>query len=372
MCPSRPTFAAFRKQSFHVVTHEYPAIHPDSALFAEAKKRGFLLDDGYSQVTSTVRPSTSYYEGQRFIDFAKPEAGAWWWGEHRQLVADGIEGWWLDGGEGPTAPSVLARLDGPELHNRYDLFRQRAFAEGEARDNPHRRPFLLCRSGGTGMQRFGAACWSGDINNTWATLEAQSSLGLNMGLSGVALWGTDIGGFYAVAPQTGELFVRWFQFGAFNPVMRSHGQTWRMHLPWAYGPEVEAVCRHTLGLRYRLMPYTYTLAWQAHTQGLPLMRPLVLNYSDDPEVLDRSSEFLWGDDILVAPVTRAGARHWPVYLPKGTWYDFWTGEAHDGGGRSRWQRRLIACRSSSAVARSFRWGRSRKVSRTTHLTRSRC
>jgi alpha-glucosidase (family GH31 glycosyl hydrolase) len=181
------------------------------------------------------------------------------------------------------------------------------------------------------MQRFGAGCWSGDINNTWATLEAQASLGLNMGLSGVALWGTDIGGFYAVGPQTGELFVRWFQFGAFNPIMRCHGQTWRMHVPWAYGPEVTSICRQVLGLRYRLTPYTYTLAWQAHTRGLPLMRPLVLSYPDDPEVLERSSEFLWGDDLLVAPVTRGGARHWPLYLPKGAWHDFWTGEAHDGG-----------------------------------------
>ena len=307
--------AAFRQQGFRVITHEYPALHEDSPAFVEAEQRGFLLDDGYQRATPVTRPSTSYFEGQRFIDFAKPGAGAWWWGKHLQLAADGVEGWWLDGGEGPTAPSVLARPDGQHLHNRYDLLRQQAFAEGETQDNPDRRPFLLCRSGGAGMQRFGAGCWSGDINNTWATLEAQSSLGLNMGLSGVPLWGTDIGGFYAVTPQTGELFVRWFQFGAFNPVMRCHGQTWRMHLPWAYGPDIEAVCRDTLGLRYRLMPYTYTLAWQAHMQGLPLMRPLALNYPDDPEVLDRSSEFLWGDDILVAPVTDAGARHWPVYLP---------------------------------------------------------
>ena len=181
------------------------------------------------------------------------------------------------------------------------------------------------------MQRFGAGCWSGDINNTWATLEAQPSLGLNMGLSGVPLWGTDIGGFYPVAPQTAELFVRWFQFGAFNPVFRCHGRNWRMHLPFAYGADVEAVCRRYLELRYRLMPYTYTLAWQAHSKGLPLMRPLALNYPDDPEALDRSSEYLWGDDILVAPVTRDGARHWPVYLPEGAWYDFWTGEAFLGG-----------------------------------------
>ena len=325
------TIADFRRQGFRVITHEYPAVHADSPLHEEMAAKGFLLDDGYENATPKPGPSTSYYEGQRFIDFSKPEAGALWWEKHRPLVADGVEGWWLDGGEGPTAPAVLARPDGSTLHNRYDLFRQRAFAEGEARDNPARRPFLLCRSGGAGMQRFGAGCWSGDINNTWATLEAQPSLGLNMGLSGVPLWGTDIGGFYPVAPQTAELFVRWFQFGAFNPVFRCHGRNWRMHLPFAYGTEAEAVCRRYLELRYRLMPYTYTLAWQAHSKGLPLMRPLALNYPEDPEALDRSSEYLWGDDILVAPVTRDGARHWSVYLPEGAWYDFWTGEAFLGG-----------------------------------------
>jgi alpha-glucosidase (family GH31 glycosyl hydrolase) len=180
------------------------------------------------------------------------------------------------------------------------------------------------------MQRFGAACWSGDINNTWATLEAQASLGLNTGLSGVPLWGTDIGGFYPVAPQSKELFARWFQFGAFNPVFRCHGQRWRIHVPWAYGPEVEAICRRYLDLRYRLMPYTYTLVRKAHETGMPLMRMLALNYPDDPEALDRSNEFLWGDDILVAPVTRDGARNWPVYLPRGAWCDFWTGVRYEG------------------------------------------
>src|SRR5271165_5155474 len=173
--------------------------------------------------TPATRPSTNYHEGQRLIDFENPAAGRWWWDAHRGLNAEGVEGWWLDGGEGPTAPDVLERPGGLALHNRFDLFRQQAFADGEARDNPDRRPFLLCRSGGAGMQRFGAACWSGDINNTWTTLEAQASLGLNTGLSGVPLWGTDIGGFYPVAPQTGELFARWFEFGAFNPVFRCHG-----------------------------------------------------------------------------------------------------------------------------------------------------
>ena len=131
-------------------------------------------------------------------------------------------------------------------------------------------------------------------------------------------------------PETGELYARWFQLGAFSPIFRSHGWVWREHVPWAHGPEVEAICRRYAELRYRLLPYTYTLAWQAHTLGLPLMRPLVLNYPDDPRTWTLDHEYLWGDDLLVAPVTREGATAWPVYLPRGSWFDFWTGERHEG------------------------------------------
>ena len=130
-------------------------------------------------------------------------------------------------------------------------------------------------------------------------------------------------------PRDPELYARWFQLGAFSPIFRSHGWVWREHVPWAHGAEVEAICRRYAELRYRLLPYTYTLAWQAHTLGLPLMRPLVLNYPDDPRAWTLDHQYLWGDDLLVAPVTREGATAWPVYLPRG-WFDFWTGERHEG------------------------------------------
>src|SRR5207248_2962050 len=153
----------------------------------------------------------------------------------------------------------------------------------------------------------------------------------NTGLSGIPYWGTDIGGFFHPVPASGELYARWFQFGAFCPIFRSHGWVWREHVPWAHGPEIEAICRRYAELRYRLLPYTYTLAWQAHSLGLPLMRPLVMNYPDDPRTWEMGSQYLWGDDLLVAPVTRAGAHSWPVYLPEGTWYDFWTHQRYEGG-----------------------------------------
>ncbi len=322
--------AELRRQGFQVITHEYPVIHEESPLFAEAKVRGYLLDEGYPRLTPSSRPSTNFQEGQRYIDFSNPSAREWWWEQHRRLADIGVGAWWLDGGEGPSSKSSLHGGDGLTLHNIYDRYRFQAFAEGEERDYPNRRPFLLCRSGAAGMARFGATCWSGDVNNTFATLEAHVPLGLNTGMSGIPHWGSDIGGFFHPIAESGELFARWFQFGAFSPGFRAHGWVWREHLMWAHGPEVEAICKRFVELRYQLLPYTYTLAWQAHTSGLPFMRPLVLNYPDDPSVWELGSQYLWGDDLLVAPVTREGATAWPVYLPKGTWYDFWTGQRYEG------------------------------------------
>ena len=331
-----PTPAALldeaRRQHFEVITHEYPVLHEKSPLFAAADASGYLLPEGYERAAVTGRPPAAYRDGQRYIDFSNPAARAWWWAVHRELRELGVAGWWLDGGEGPPASARFHGGAGTLLHNIYDRFRHQAFAEGEAADRPDQRVFLLCRSGAAGMQRLGAATWSGDINNDFATLEAQIPLGLNTGLSGVPYWGSDVGGFFHAVPETGELYARWFQLGAFCPVFRSHGWVWREHVPWAHGPEVEAICRGYAELRYRLLPYTYTLAWQARTLGLPLMRPLVLNYPDDPRVWQLGHEFLWGDDLLVAPVTREGATAWPVYLPAGAWYDFWTGARHEGPG----------------------------------------
>jgi alpha-glucosidase len=315
-----------RQASLRVVTHEYPVLHPESGLHDEAEDKGFLIEAAYPDVPADTRTPVSYHEGQSYIGFARPEAGAWWWDRHRPLVDSGVDGWWLDGGEGPAEEEDLSGR-----HNSYDLMRQAAFAAGEARDRPERRPFLLCRSGGPGMQRTGAACWSGDVNASFTALEMQLALGLNVGLSGVPLWGTDIGGYYPTDPADPELFVRWFQFAAFTPIFRGHGRRWREHLPWSHGDEILAICRRYIELRYRLLPYTYSLCRQAYRRGLPLMRPLVLAYPDDPHVQDLANPYLWGPDLLVSPVTRAGVESWPVYLPEGRWYDFWSDREFEGG-----------------------------------------
>jgi alpha-glucosidase (family GH31 glycosyl hydrolase) len=322
---------ALKARNVRVVSHEYPVISPKSGAYEEAARLGYLVD--YRGSSGSVM----FNEGQQLLDFSNPQVGPWWWAQHQALVDAGVDGWWLDGGEGPPSGVQLHADSGQALHNVFDFFRQRAFSDGERRSRPKQRPWLLCRSGYAGMQRFGSATWSGDIGNTFDVFEAQLPLALSTAMSGVPYWGSDIGGFFHTVPESAELFVRWFQFAAFCPVFRSHGRGigprgWREHLPWAHGVHSEDVCRDFARLRNRLFPYNYTLAWQAHTHGTPLMRPLVLEFPQDPEVVGMSSEFMWGPSLLVAPVTRGGALHWPVYLPTGTWYDFWTHTAFDGGG----------------------------------------
>jgi alpha-glucosidase/alpha-D-xyloside xylohydrolase len=206
------------------------------------------------------------------------------------------------------------------------------------------------------MARFGAFLWSGDVYSTWETLKTHVPVAINTGLSGIPYWGTDIGGFVPTPEFLGELYVRWFQFGAFCPLFRAHGRTWHLRLPWGWnlgdlGPEetstyqgagrppdselhnaeVEPICRKYLELRYRLMPYLYSAVRECSVTGIPILRALWLHYPDDSTAVARGDEYLWGRDLLVAPVVEKGAASRRLYLPRGTWFDFWSEERIAGG-----------------------------------------
>jgi alpha-glucosidase/alpha-D-xyloside xylohydrolase len=228
--------------------------------------------------------------------------------------------------------------------------------EGSQLWRPNERPYALHRNGYAGMARYGAFLWSGDVYSTWATLRTHVPVGINSGLSGIPYWGTDIGGFVPTPEFTGELYVRWFQFGAFCPLFRAHGRTWHLRLPWGWntgelGPNetsnyrdagnppeselhnarVEPICRKYLELRSRLMPYLYSAVRETCLTGLPISRALWLHYPEDARAAAIGDQYLWGRDILVAPVVEKGATQRRLYLPKGTWFDFWTKERTDGG-----------------------------------------
>lgn len=261
-----------------------------------------------------------------------------YWPFHKPLADLDVDGWWPDQGDDLDAPSRLARI--------------RMYFEGQQMYRPGHRVYALHRNGYAGMQRYAAFLWSGDVLSRWETLKTHVSVGINTGLSGIPLWGTDIGGFIPTQEYTGELFARWFQFAAFCPLFRSHGRDWKLHLPWGWttgeigypetpsyhpspevlhNPTIEPICKKYLELRYRLLPYIYAAFKETCETGLPVMRALWLEYPDDPRAVARGDEYLFGRDLLIAPVVEQGAISRTLYLPRGTWYDFWTHEKHEGG-----------------------------------------
>jgi alpha-glucosidase (family GH31 glycosyl hydrolase) len=264
------------------------------------------------------------------------------WDNHRKDFAMGVDGWWPDEGD----PLDIASR----------LVRNRLYWEGPQIDRPNERPYALHRNGYAGMQRYGSFLWSGDVYSTWETLKVHIPLAVNTGLTGIPYWGTDIGGFVPTREFTAELYLRWFQFAAFCPLFRAHGRTWKLRLPWGWntgdpGPvevrnydgaatpdaselhnkAVEPICRKYLELRYRMLPYLYSAVRECTATGLPIMRALWLHYPQDAKAVACGDQYLWGRDVLVAPVVEQGAKSRRVYLPRGAWQDFWTGERLQGG-----------------------------------------
>jgi len=277
----------------------------------------------------------------KLSEFDESKASCYW-DAHRKDFAMGVDGWWPDEGDPLDIPSRLAR--------------NRMHWEGPQLDRPNERPYALHRNGYAGMQRYASFLWSGDVYSKWETLKTQVPIAINTSLTGIPFWGTDIGGFVPTKDFTAELYLRWFQFGAFCTLFRSHGRTWKLRLPWGWntggpGPveirnydgaaipdasqlhnqQVEPICRKYLELRYRMLPYLYSAVRECTVTGLPVMRALWLHYPDDSKAVACSDEYLWGRDILVAPVVEQGANFRKLYLPHGAWYDFWTHERLEGG-----------------------------------------
>lgn len=260
-----------------------------------------------------------------------------YWQQHVNLMSAGVDAFWPDEG------------DWFNLYER--IKRHQLYYQGPISTTPNVRPWSLHRNGFLGISQWGGWVWSGDTESSWKTLEGQIAVGINHSLSLSPYWGSDIGGFYPNQELTGELYARWFQFGAFCPSFRSHGRTWWTRLPWGWGgtalgplegnryplqselnnQAIEPVTKKYAELRYQLMPYTYSLTWEARNNNLPLMRSLWLHYNNDKKSAGVGDEFLWGRDLLIAPVYKPGATSRDIYLPPGNWYDWWTNEKSGGG-----------------------------------------
>jgi alpha-glucosidase/alpha-D-xyloside xylohydrolase len=316
-----------------------PTVFPDpDAMFKQ------MHDEHFKIVLHVVSPPEDLHGEVNDTGAAleDPANAAVYWPKHLEVQRTGVDGWWPDEGDELLPASRLAR--------------NRMYWEGSQLFQSNVRPFALHRNGYAGVQRYGWL-WSGDTRSTWKTLAGQIADGINAGLCGIPYWGSDTGGFVPTKEFTAELFVRWFQFSSFCPSFRCHGRTWKLRLPWgwnlgSYEPaeftgqfaadvlpkpedlhntEVEGICRKYLNLRYQLLPYLYSMVAETHTTGLPLMRSLWLTYPDDPKAVATDDAYLWGSNLLVAPVVEPGAAHRTTYLPQGVWWDYWNNSRTDGG-----------------------------------------
>ena len=281
--------------------------------------------------------SASYY------DAFSPAARARYWSFLRdQLFAKGIDAWWLDASEPEVDMRSFRQVQTAQgiaslLLNAWPLMHTTGVYEGQRAAAPNKRVFLLTRSAYAGQQRNAAATWSGDITGDWDTFGRQIPAGLDFCLSGIPYWTTDIGGFFvnypggSENPEYRELFTRWFEWGAFCPIFRVHGTNTPKEL-WRFGPQFEPILLKYDNLRYRLMPYLYSQAWQVTAHAGTIMRALVMDFPQDVQARESRDEFLFGPAFLVCPVTQQGATSRSVYLPSGsTWTDFWSGKTYPGG-----------------------------------------
>ena len=323
------------------------------------KEKGYApYDQGVAGNYLVKNPDGSIYEGQVwpakaevdpqpsvFPDFSNPAARAWWGTLFQSFTDIGMAGIWNDMNEpavfeskrGTMPPDVVFNNEGQpsthlELHNVYGQLMSRATFEGLEKLRPNDRAFVLTRASFAGGQRY-AAVWTGDNTSDWASLRQSIPTLLGMGLSGFPFVGADIGGFAGM--PSGELFTRWLQVGVFSPFMRAHSEFGRPNKePWVWGARYEAANKKTIELRYELLPYIYNVMQQASQTGVPAMRPLFLDFPHDKNVTGVDDEFLFGDDLLVAPVLIEGVTNSKAYLPPGDWYDYWTGHHYTGGGEA--------------------------------------
>jgi len=326
-------------EHFHLMVSVWPYFRPGSATYDEFDKKGWFV--------AKTKSGGFHPLGQALYDPTNPDARAQYWANiNTALFQKGVDAWWLDTDEPETegqqdnilVDHKLAIGSGARYANIFPLFHTEGVSEGQQKASDKKRVFILSRSAYAGTQRLGVTAWSGDVLSDWVTFARQIPAGLNFSISGMPYWTTDIGGFISGGnlndPRFRELFVRWFQFGTFSPIFRVHGtRSPDENELWSYGPDAQKILVDYDTLRYRLLPYIYSEAWQVTSNHGTLMRPLVMDWRNDVEAQNTGDEYLFGPAILVSPVTTQGATSRTIYLPKATWYDFWTGAKVDGGKR---------------------------------------
>ena len=326
-----------KNMGFKVVTIIDPGVKVDKGykIYDEGLKEGYFATDKDGIVyKNKVWPGDSVYP-----DFMSSNTRKWWAGNQKIMMDYGVSGIWNDMNEpasfnGPLPDDVEFNEDGiivthKEIHNIYGHMMGKATYEG-IKEATNKRPFVVTRACYAGTQKY-STVWTGDNQSTWEHLRMSLPMLMNLGLSGMAFCGTDVGGFGHDC--TGELLSRWVQVGAFTPLFRNHAAMGtRDQEPWAFDKTTEDINRKYIKLRYKLLPYLYDMMYKCEESGAPIIRPLLFNYQNDKNTYEINDEFIFGNSILVAPVVEQGARQRLVYLPQGdNWIDYWTGEEHKGG-----------------------------------------
>jgi len=274
-----------------------------------------------------------YFGNTGIVDIFKPEGKDWFWNIYKNIVNQGVGGWWGDLGEPEVFPSKARTYGGKadEVHNIYGHNWAKLVADGYQKDFPNQRPFILMRAGYSGSQQFGMIPWSGDVSRSWGGLQSQMEISMQMGMQGMAYMHSDLGGF-AGDYFDNELYLRWLQYGVFQPIFRPHAQEDVASEVARKDVATKAKAKKSVELRYQLMPYNYTIAFENSTKGTPLMRPLFFEEPSNSKLQNENESYLWGNAFLVKPITKAGITSTEIYFPKSNnWFDFYTGKKYAAG-----------------------------------------
>jgi len=306
-----------------------PYVQTMSNRWDEAVKNDVLAKD------SLGNPLTFdfFFGNTGIIDVFDEKGYNWFKGIYKNLLGMGVTGMWGDLGEPEVHPSEAIHATGTadEVHNIYGHQWAKLVDEAFYEHDPNMRPFILMRAGYSGSQRYGIIPWTGDVARSWGGLQSQPEISLQMGMQGIGYMHSDLGGF-AGDNLDDELYVRWMQYGVFQPIYRPHAQEAVPSEPVFRSDSAKALSKKAIELRYRLLPYNYHLVYENHKTGAPLMRPLFFEEPDNEKLFNYDDAYLWGNDFLVAPIVESGQKEKEVYFPKGSnWYDFYTHQKYEGG-----------------------------------------
>ncbi len=321
----------FNNQQIKTILVTEPFILTTSSKWAEVSQQGFL-----GKTPQNTNYTYDFYFGNTgLIDLVNPQANQWFWNIYKNLTTMGVSGWWGDLGEPEVHPEDMIHYNGStanEVHNVYGHLWAKMIHDGYLNDFKTQRPFILMRAGYSGSQRYGMIPWSGDVNRSWGGLQAQPEIALQMGIQGLSYMHSDLGGFAGGDTFDPELYIRWLQYGVFQPIYRPHAQEHIAPEPVFHDPNTLSMAKKAIELRYQLLPYNYTVAFENNQSGYPLMRPLFFEEPHNKRHFQNIDSYLWGKHFLVTPILKAEQKTVDTYFPKHQhWFNFYTDEVYRGG-----------------------------------------